>query len=135
MTEDQVLGQWYLLMERWHFLLQWWAGVSFGVIAVAHFASKRLNLAIVLLILLVYVSQTANTLIFAIRLGGMTEGVTQELMRLSASGEISAIGQAWLQSQDPAWAPLTYLLAPGGLCLGCVAYLIYCYRRQRRLAS
>jgi hypothetical protein len=135
MSEDQILSQWYLLTERWHFLLQWWAGISFGVIAVAHFAANRLNRPIVSLILLVYVSQTANTVLFAIRQSDLTGGIAQELVILRESGELSAVGTAWLESQDPAWAPLTYLMATGGLFFGSIAYLIYRSMKQRRVSS
>jgi len=132
MTEDQILNQWHALIDHWYLLLQWWAGISFGVIAVAHFAADKLKWPIVIVVLLVYVSQTANTFLYAIKMSGLVAGIRHELELLRDSGSASAIGTAWLDSQDPPWSQLTYSVAAGGLFIGCISYLVYRYVEQRR---
>lgn len=132
MTEDQLLTEWHLLIESWFYLLQWWVGLSFGVVGVAHFAAKKLTLPAVVLILVVYVSHTLNSLFYLTKVDAITDGIAAELQLLLDMGEATQVARAWLESQDPAWASIPYFAAGAGVFVGSIAYLIMSYVQSRR---
>ena len=128
MSEADILVQISLGLDAWSTAFQWWSGVSFGVIAVAYFAKKELNLPFVILIALVYISFSINQFSFILQQLGTIGGAVAELEALQAAGNLSAIGVARVAD-----APLlnlhwfTYPVMFFWLFFGSLFYLAYVY--------
>ena len=113
-------------------LVQWWASVSFGLIALGHFASKKLNLAFVIVLTVLYTSFSAY---FLGNTGSMVleiRGYRDELMLLMNAGELGPAGIAFLENYgSTSVTVIGFIVALFGTFLGTVGFLIYSYRRTR----
>ena len=58
MSEFEILDLMTKTEDQRFNLIQWWAGVTFGLIALSHFAGRKLNLFLVVLVVLLYVGFT-----------------------------------------------------------------------------
>jgi hypothetical protein len=94
MTESDITFQLSELYDRWWAIHQWWLSVSFGLVAVAHFAGKKLSLLLTSIIVLLYAA-------FSVRLYGLVEynerimvGFIRDLSALDASGHLQSNGAA-----------------------------------------
>jgi len=128
-TEAEILYQWHLFDETLTTTLQWWAGISFGLIGLSHFAGKKLNLFLVVVLVVLYIS-------FSFTMGWRiaTFGVMQQqlLTDLERVGELSVTSRYLLsgQNQRPLF-DVFYLLSVFGTFLGCIGYVIYAYLQGR----
>ena len=139
MTEAEILNQFNLSEERLWVLLQWWAGVSIGLIAVAHVSARRFNLALLSITLLIYVSYSIVIFSLLASLAVRMDAGVQDLRALSAD-ELSITSRVLTES----WGSgsgirlVTMSLSVVGTFLAGVSYPIYCFfseRSKRRLAS
>lgn len=119
-------------------LMQWWASVSFALVALAHFGRNNLNLFLVSIVLLLYVAFS----LFASRIFmGQVNRITQltgDLYSISgnvpdASGISSYmlrhVGESDASNRARYWSLLVALI---GTFLGSVAYVIYAYQGTRK---
>ena len=115
-------------------MLQWWASVSFGLIAVASFARDKLNLVVVMGLSVLYSLFTAYSYLNIAALATIALGARVELAALSDSGSISAVGLSVLEY----WERLGHLNARiFPLCflitfVGTLAYLWYAFRNNSK---
>ena len=121
-------------------LLQWWASVSFALVALAHFGRNSLNLFLVSIVLLLYVA--FSLFAYGIFLDQVNR-ITQLLGDLSSisgnASDSSLISSYLLRSRGEVgstgdWARFYWPLyvALIGTFLGSVAYVIYAYRGNRK---
>ena len=129
MSEDRILELTLQANELTATYLQWWLSISIGLVAVAHFAIRKINLPIVLFISALYVAHTVNTARSLFKIGSVFGGAALELEQLAASGNASHITEAFLQAPG-AILPL-YGFAFVGTFLGTLCFLAYCYLRVR----
>lgn len=54
MTEAELIENVFKIFDRYWSIIQWWSSVSFGFIAVAHFAIDKLTKVLVLLLIALY---------------------------------------------------------------------------------
>ncbi|MGC5198187.1 hypothetical protein, partial [Aphanothece microscopica] len=54
MTENDLIDAIFAIYDRYWNIIQWWGSVSFGLIAVAHFAAEKLNVYLLLLLVMLY---------------------------------------------------------------------------------
>ena len=132
MSEAELLAEIQFLLERSNYLTQWWASMSLGLILLAHFGRKSLNLPIVIVILLVYVS-------FSINMWGQFQqalapydAFRSDLETLQAAGNTTNGTDAILSDRGVRpWHIFTYPVSMFGLFLGSIFYLLYSYRQTR----
>lgn len=133
MSEYEILYLTNLTEDQRFNLLQWWAGVTFAVIAVSHFARKELNLFFVALIVLLYVgfSLFVAPLFFA----NMDQAARfrQDLQSLQESGAVLSAVSLDIISGGPNLIQATgfYIAGVGAFC-GSISYVIYSYVKMRR---
>lgn len=137
-TEDRLIELVMMGSEAIGVVLQWWLGVTFGVLAVAYIAARRLNWLIVIVLSLLYSAHTYLTIdeIFMNTL--VIDVLYDEAVRLVESGEhsgvavqvISSIINQRLPLTNVSW-PLTYF----GAYFGCLAFLFYSFVRAKRADS
>ena len=115
-------------------LLQWWGGVSFGVVALAHFASKKLNTPLVVLVVTLYISFSAMS--FTRIQANLSEysGFLRDLAVLQENGvSLSPSTVERMQSIGPVpwYNTLTFGVVLIGTFLGSICYLVYANYRER----
>jgi hypothetical protein len=116
--------------------LQWWASVSFGLMALTRFSGKQLNLVIVLSISVLYTLFTVFTLTNILMLVDGLVGAGDDLQALRDAGALGGAGSELLDFRRQ-HAPLN-----GAIAIFCViatfvatlSYLVYTYRKERRSA-
>lgn len=118
-------------------LLQWWVSVSFGVLALAHFTGKHINLAFLLGIASLYSVFSLILFLFVGTIVQIQAGVLSSLTQLGASEGISDTGSAVLAAAGT-WertGTVPMILLYLGVSLATVCYPIYVWIQQRRSAS
>ena len=132
MTEDRYVELVLLAAAAVRDLLQWWLGVSFGVLAVAHFAAKKLNWAIVAIVAVLYSAHTFNTADGVVRVSSVTAGGYEALGQTAAIADLSPVAERLLDHQIGAFGTFMAVFAFFGTYLACLGYLIFSVLRTRR---
>lgn len=129
MNEAELILAWGEISGHLWTIVQFWASISFGVIAVAHFASEKLNHFLVLLVIFLYT-------LFSIYCGGFYVSDIQLLLALyeeagsllTERGEDAVFLTAFANYPQVWTGALFGLLGLPSIYLGSIAYLIYRYR-------
>ncbi len=131
MSEDRIIELLLLAGDQTTDLLQWWLSISIGVVALAHFVARKLNLTIVIVVSVLYAAHTYSTVDGILRLGRVSSGGLLDLERMADLGNVSLMTETFLQ---PAGLPppgLAYAVAFVGTFLGTLGFLVYSYSRAR----
>lgn len=92
MTEADIITQLSAAYDRTWTMVQWWASISFLVIAAAHFASHKLNLLLVSVITVLYISYSLWMYRWGNYHGFIINGFYADLIRLVDSGHVLSTG-------------------------------------------
>ena len=130
MTEAEIIYQASEYLDRVWSMQQWWASISIGVLVMAHLASARLNLFLIVISLGLY---TAYSL-YMVQMAGENYdtifALASDLELLIASGE--AMTSAAVELADiPNTSPVLYFVTFGGTYLSVVSYVVYSYWKSR----
>ena len=133
MTEADIVFQYSEVVNRLWSLIQWWGGVSFGLIALAHLASEKLNGVLFLLVLSLYTAYSVLILSMLYLNGAMIGDFVGELNQLAATGETLGIYATRLSEGSVLSIPMVILglVVVGGTYIACIFYPIYIYKHQR----
>jgi hypothetical protein len=116
-------------------LLSWWGGVSFGVVALGHFASKKLNTQLVVVVVALYVGFTVMVINrFAVNISEYG-GYFGDLMALQDSGvslSPSTVQRIAATRPGSTLASLSLPIVFFGTFLASIYYLLYVHIRERR---
>lgn len=116
--------------------LQWWASVSFGLMAVASLGRDRLNLFVTLSLTALYSLFTVYTLGNGSLMIAEAGGAVQDLAALRDAGTIGSVGARTLQSYEHPMAGLNFSLIFFSCFVatyaGCLGYLWYSFRKESR---
>ena len=132
MTEADLIVAWGEISAHLWTIVQFWTSITFGVIAISHFASERLNLFRVALIVILY-------LLFSLMCFGFFRADVQLLLSLyeEASVLLEERDEASIfLSQFVEYFP-TKSFAPFGLVgfplifLGSIGYLLHRFLREQ----
>lgn len=114
-------------------LLQFWASVSFGLIAVSHIASRHLTWAMVSIVSLLYVSFSIFVMSMISLNEKVVDGFLMDLEVLLEAGTLSTRGAEAIISFDPNLVQrLAIMGASIGTCISTLFFLWYCFIRARR---
>ena len=114
--------------------MQWWAGVSFGLIAVAHFAGKKLKLLYVAFLSVLYIAFSVYSyanLSLEVDLTGVYMATLQSLVD---AGELSETGTAALRVYEEAGSGVAVWIriAVFGLFIASLAFLFLTFWNLRK---
>ena len=117
--------------------LQWWASISFGLMALTRFSAKHLNPVLVCALSLLYFLFTVFTSLNIAMLSATSIGYGEDLAALRDAGALSSAGLRHAAFTET-WSPLNasiIILCGAGTFLGTLSYLIYAYRKEARTPS
>ena len=136
MTEFEIIS---LLREHVGFmvsLLQWWVGITLGVLVAVHVIGEELKGFIASILIALYAGFTA---MLSLMLGSHAERADQfavDLSNLREQGvEVSSTVVLIVDSQGGAPHPVILMIAPfcfWGLFLSTICYIIYRYWQNRQ---
>lgn len=126
MTESEIVYQISEILNRLWVIQQWWASVSFGVLIVAHLASKQLNGVLVSALLFLYSVYSFYMWDLLGINAGILNGFVNDLQQMSESGHtLTSGGNAYILERR-----LSYFLVPltlFGTYFCTAGYLVYGY--------
>ena len=133
MTEAEIMNQVGLNDETVQFVYQWWVGISFGLIALAHFARKQLTLSLVTLLLLLYACGTATAIlsVFSYILPNMS--YFDDLSVLRDAGGLAQGTEAYIWWYQNPWNGVGFFFTSIGVFGGTVWYLIHRFRNSSEI--
>jgi hypothetical protein len=121
-AEDQVTA-----------VLQWWGGISFGVLALGHFAARKLNGFLVTLIIMLYVGFSLMMFSrFSVN-GQEYASYMRDLVALQETGNsLSPAMEQRIELSYPWYSRLAFPVVAVGTFLGSICYITYAYLRERK---
>ena len=133
MSEFEILDLMAKTEDQRFNLIQWWTSVTFGVIVLSHFADRRLNLFLVVLVVLLYVGFTlfVGDLFF----GNVAQAALhrQDLAAMQALGiPLSEVSRQIVGEDPQVLRGIGFYFAVIGAFLGSISYLIYAFVRSGR---
>jgi hypothetical protein len=135
MTEAETLYQISVHQEIELVILQWWVSVSIGLLALAHFLSKKLNLYVLLLLIGTYV---AYSLYMFTHLKWTFEQQTRlmtHLATLEQQGVLNSASEYIVENLNNPLAMWSFSLSVFALFLGTIVYVIYSASVRKRPAD
>jgi hypothetical protein len=130
MTEADIINQYNLITDRVYVILQWWASISFALVALSHFAAKKLSLALTLTVGALYVLLTCYVLGAFYRNATFLLSLQDDLSEIHATGAGSNIADAIVRPLNPL-VGMSIGLSIVGLFFGSLGYLTFSYRKAR----
>ena len=132
MSEAEIVYQLSEMYNKIWSVQQWWASISIGLLILAHLASERINLFLVLFIMALYSSFSLYISIMLTRTWNTTTHYIQDLQGLVGAGHKLSSGTLTLL--EPQSEIVTALIVIVFICtfIGCNAYLVYSYLKGRR---
>jgi hypothetical protein len=132
-SEADILEQLFNIFDRYWFIVQWWASVSFGLIMIAYFAAEKLSallLGTVLALYFIYSGWVYMLLVYNI---DIANGLMADLDSLSSVGDLKTQG-AKNALENPFVVYGTWLgnVALPSTFFACIGYLLYAYSRARK---
>jgi len=133
LSQDRLIELVLQAQDSFRSQLQWWLGISIGVAALGHFIIRKLNLSLLILICGLYAAFTYLTLVQLSRFGAISDGLLEDLARVSASGETSVAAQKLLQlPQGASVSDLVAIFVFFGTFLGCMVFLVWSFVQPRK---
>jgi hypothetical protein len=132
-SEAEILVQLFSVFDRYWFIVQWWASVSFALIMVAYFAANKLSALLVGTVLCLYLIYSGWVYMLLIYNIDIAYGLLADLNILSNAGELQSQGaRVALENQF-----IRYGTSLGNVALpltffACIGYLLYAYFTARK---
>ena len=120
-------------MSEMQDMIQWWASMSIGVIALTHFWEKKISLPLVVALALVYTLFTVYAVTNVLALGLAMNGYYSVLAEMRDGGVLSTGGDRLLAASPRTGlvATTTWALCSVGIYAGALTFLLLTYRRGR----
>jgi hypothetical protein len=136
MTEFEFVQTFNSAFEQAWNSLQWWASISVGLIALASIATRKLTLAMVVVISILYAMFTAYSVVnIEVMSNKVAAGALGELFQLREAGTLTDVGlnlTDWAQSRARLGGIL-YRICLYGMFGGTLAYLWWSFRRGSKV--
>lgn len=133
MSEAELIEQLFSVFDRYWFVVQWWASVSFGLIMIAYFAADKLSallLGVVIGLYLIYSCWVYMLLIYNI---DIATGLLADLNSLREAGELKTEGaRAALDNPFVRYGTWLGNIALPSTFFACIGYLLYAYTHARK---
>ena len=130
MSEAELIYQASEYLDMIWSMQQWWASISIGVLIMAHIASARLNLFLIIICIGLYTSYT----LYMLQMSGENYetifALATDIEALINNGEAKTHAAVEL-SEIRSTSPILYYITFGGTYLSVVAYVLFSFRRSR----
>ena len=127
MTDLEVIYQLSEVYNRVWNMSQWWASISFMIIAISHFTSHKLNKFLVGIILILYMAFSIWLYRFSTYNVSIIFGLLQDLQNLIDSGVPLSQGAIRYLAVKEDWiTPIFINIAQAGTFIATISYVIYC---------
>ncbi|MDO3385489.1 hypothetical protein QWI17_06500 [Gilvimarinus sp. SDUM040013] len=124
MSEYETVYLFSEYINRTWAVMQFWASVSFGLIALAHFASKHLNVFLTLLVSVLYAAFSVYVMVILRVSGVVADGFLAQLqVMVDASDSVNLGTQAILASAPTAMQNAIIVSSFFGVFVGALLYL------------
>ena len=134
MSEAEITYQVSEYLNRIWMMQQWWASVSIGVLIMAHLASSRLNLLLVIMSLALYTAYTFYMLQMTAENFESIAALVRDLQALMDAG-VALSNFAREQIDIMNTDGTLYFVTFGGTYVCVVAFLLYSYAKARKSES
>lgn len=135
MSEADLIEEWMGTLGPLWTMFQFWGGVSFGLIALAHLAAEKLNRTLLVSVISLYTVFSAWMAYSLDQIESLRRHIASDLQQVTTeNGSISNTGMRIVEYMAEPIALYSVLpaLAILGTFGGCIAYLIYAYRHRNR---
>jgi hypothetical protein len=137
MTEAEAIYQISYFQELLFSVMQWWLGVSIGLLALGRFFSEKLNLFVLILLVAAYVMYTLFVVDNVRWIFENQASLVVHLENLRDGSGITAAGQAQIETSrrftfGETWG---FTFSAAILFLGSISYLVYGYIQVRRKST
>ncbi len=129
MSEIDIFTQIQSGYDRLWVVLQFWGGVTLGLVAVAYFAAKRLNVFLLTFLLIVYILFSAFAHQSIVGVLELIYALVTDLQNLKSSGVALTLGSLSIIESSSAGNINSILgfASIYGTFVGAVAYVVYSY--------
>jgi hypothetical protein len=131
MTEAEILNQIAIFTDRSWNILQWWAGITTGVLLAAHFGSNSLNKRFVILIATIYsLFSIALAQSFLFNSFVLISGM-ESLANFVEQSEATVLSQ-FLVDNFGGWRAIVLVGSFVVAYIGTIYYLMYSYNSNKQ---
>mgnify|MGYP001826415758 CR=1 FL=1 len=131
MNEAELIIAWGEVSGHLWTVIQFWASISFGVIAIAHFAPEKLNLFLVLFVIFLYTLFSLYCASLFVEDAQLMMSLYEEAsLLLVQRGEDAIFLSAFINYQPIMAIPFTFIGFPA-VFIGSISYLVYRYHGTR----
>ena len=134
MPDLLIAEQLRLALSQAFDLMQWWASISFGLLALIHFLRKQLNIAFVVLLFVLYAAFTYWSYVNIMLFVNEQIGYRNDLVELMNSGQVTQGTLAhleYLRGGTLRRITFAFNVCFVGMYFGVSFYLVYSYWRGR----
>ncbi|MDN4501903.1 hypothetical protein QX776_05795 [Alteromonadaceae bacterium BrNp21-10] len=136
MSEDLIIELMNEYLNRTWSIMQFWASVSFGLIAVSHLAVKHLNVLMAIIISLLYSSFTLFVVSILSLNISVVNGFIQDLQNMLDAGTLVTQGALSVINNDTGVLQMVAIFTAFlGTFFGTLFFLWYSYAKNNKLAA
>lgn len=135
MSEAEIAYQVSEIYNRVWSIQQWWASISIGLLILAHLASEKLNLFLVVFIMALYSSFSLYVFNILGRNWNTVTHYIQDLQGLVDVGQKLSSGTLTLLEPQSEIVTTLIIIVLIATFMGCNTYLVYSYLKERRNKS
>ena len=132
MSEAEIAYQLSEIYNRVWSIQQWWASISIGLLILAHLASEKLNLFLVLFIMALYSSFSLYVFNILGRNWNTITHYIQDLQSLVDAGQKLSSGTLTFLEPQSEIITTVIIIVLIATFMGCNAYLVYSYFKFKR---
>lgn len=133
MSEAEILEQLFSIFDRYWFIVQWWASVSFGLIMIAYFAADKLSSFLLVIVLGLYVIYSGWVYMLLVYNVDVAYGLFEDLNSLSSAGALKSQGaKVALENPFVTYGTWLGMIALPATFFSCIGYLLYAHFRSRK---
>lgn len=133
MTEYEIVYLTSEYVNRTWEVMQFWASVSFGIIALSHLGARYLNLVMTLIVSLLYIGFTLFVVNILRVNGEVVSGFLLDLQSKTASAGLSEGTQAIVDTAPNNLQMAAIVVTFIGFFLGSLFFLWFSYLRARKI--
>ena len=118
-------------------LLQWWAGITLGVLVAVHVIGSELNRYIASILAIFYSCFTIFVSAIESAQGKRISEIIVDFDKLQQQGtELTTLTLVMLEEREPALLQIILgAVCYWGLFLSTIAYIIFCYRKHNKMGK
>jgi len=135
-SEAEILEMLFSIYDRYWFIVQWWASVSFGIIMIAYFAADKLGVFTLVTVLALYCIYSGWVYMLLVYNVDVAYGLFADLDALNSAGELKTQGaRVALENPFVNYGTRLGMIALPATFLACIGYLLHAFFHVRKTGS